>query len=335
MRFTSRGLANSPGLAGWLLVLPLTASLAGEPLRECAEDELLGPIADQEQVAAHRLFKLPVLSYPPPMPDEYGVGDFWLKLVVDPSGAITCYYPVSGILWQKHTLEQAELNALSDMASWQYQPFIVDGTPAQVVVEEYIDGYELPIVHQAAPDVPLEQVRIRLEKFGSHRGSAPSYGVELDGSGQVQYFGEKHVDVTGHHSYVVPTSMVAELQASAIDNNLWSLNERYDGSWSHQQHHRLTLFFGDESKVIEELGNSSNAPPGLYQFIDAVDAAAQTAQWIDLSPETIDYLLEQGFDFNSVAAEELLARAAVNPDADPASLQRLRELAAEGKVYRD
>ena len=301
------------------------ATLSAEPLRECAQEELLGTVPDKAQTDAHRQFEVPVVRYP--ADPEGGYGNFWLQLLVEPSGAVSCYF-AHDMVWSRQVLASEELDALASMASWRYQPFIVDGRAATVVVEEYINGEELLERHIPTPDVPLEQVSIRLERLRCHRSVCPSYAVQLSGDGQAQYVGDNQVDVTGDYRYTVPTAAVASLVASVREKNLWSLRSEYDGGWSHQIGSRITLSFGSETKVIYEVGSPWDLPAVVREFHDEVDQTARSAMWIDLAPEAVDLMVENGFDFSTSEGAKLLYRATANRAATQASVLRLLELGA-------
>ena len=314
------------------LVMPLAGKLHAAQTPQCAETELLGHQPEHAVVEAHRLFELPTLRYPELGEDDYGFGEFWLILLVDEQGDISCYGTRDTMGFSEATLEPEDLQALAAIDTWRYRPFVVDGSPTAVVVWEYIDGEELPAQQLAAPEVPMTEVMFQLEAFGSDRGRSPRYGMRLYGDGQAEFVGIEYVDVVGNVPFRVPPGVVAALQESAIAKNLWSMRDRYQGGWSHQQSYKITLNFGDESKEIAIDGKPSNMPAAVNEFIDEVHEAASLSRWTNLSPAAMSWIEQSDFDLRSTDGALLFRRAAANRHASDDALLRLIE---GGALTRD
>ena len=275
---------------------------------------------------AHRKTALPTISYP------YGTQreDWGLQLTlrIDESGRVACYLAKDDI-GRPQTLNAERRNIVKALGDWRYRPFMHEGKAVAAIVSEKVGEQELPEKHVPLPEVPLEQVRIVLERTGCY-GSCPSYCVEVYGDGRVIYRGERYVDVQGKHEYRVPKEGVARLVESLRSKDLWSLRSEYHAPITDSATYLLTLDMGKQSrKITDYVGEMIGMPVVVSEFEDEVDKVARTDKWVHLTKESMGYLKAEGFAFDSQAGAELLARAMANHDThDEEAMLELIEMGA-------
>ena len=292
----------------------------------CSENQLLVSKANEQQVQVNRKFDLPSISYPyGKQLEDWGL---LLTLRVDESGRVACYLAQDSN-GRPQALIGERSRIIQNLDGWRYQPFERGGKATAVIVTEKITEQELPEKHSPLPDVPLEQVRIVLERTGCY-GWCPSYRVEVHGDGRVIYQGGRSVDVEGKHEYHVPKEEVAKLIESMRSKDLWSLRSEYNAPITDNPRYVLSFGMGKHSKVISNyVGEMVGMPKVVAEFESEVDKVARTEKWIHLTTESVSYLKAEGFDFGSQAGAKLLARAVANEKTvDQAAMLELIEMGA-------
>lgn len=308
-----------------------TASVLSTPSRGalpvCTAGQLLGYAPDEADVAQHRQSALPVIhySYDTKLQEPW---EFGLTLRVDANGRVVCYR-IEDRFGQKQPLTAQRRLEIDNLRHWRYAPFAKDGIPVAAIVKETIAEEELPARHIPLPQVPLDSVRIVLERSGCF-GTCPSYRIEINGDGRVIYNGQRYVDVQGEHAYRIPPSDVAKLVESLKAKDLWSLRPSYEASMTDNPTYALRIRMGgEEHGILDYVGGYVGMPRAVSNFEQEGDRIAKSSMWLNLSPETIARLAAESFRFDSPAGAELLARALANrhPHNDEALLQ-LIELGA-------
>jgi uncharacterized protein DUF6438/ankyrin repeat protein len=298
----------------------------------CSEAQLLASAPSPEEAKAHRKFALPVISY------AYGTQreDWGLQLAlrVDASGRVECYL-ARDVFGREQTLNAERRAALKEIGGARYQPFLREGKAVAAIVSEKVLEQELPEKHVPLPQVPLEQVHITLERTGCY-GWCPSYTVEVYGDGRATFQGRGYVDVEGKHDYRVPKEGVARLVESLRAKDLWSLRSEYQAGITDNPTYVLTLDMGKQSRrIVDYVGEMVGMPSVVSEFEDEVDKVAQSGSWKHLTTETVQQLEAEGFQFDSQAGAELLARAVANKEArDEAAMLELIERGAPLAVTR-
>jgi len=291
---------------------------------QCEAHQLEG-IAAAEDVASHRQFVIPALSYPAgEAPDIWGLS-FTLK--VNAGGRVDCQVLEKGRFGEAQTLNGPRRELLRAMSAWRYRPFQVDGKAAAVVVSESVPEQRLPVTHRPLPDVSLDRVAISLQRTGCF-GSCPDYALRIHGDGTVEYKGESYVDVTGKHVYRIPPKEVALLLEDARHGDLWSMDTSYRAQVTDNPTYVLTLELGNQKHEIEDyVGQMLGMPTAISDFEDEVDRVGRAGEWIHLSMPAIAQLQKEGFDFRSSEAADMLARAVDNDEgSDEAAMLRMIEL---------
>lgn len=280
----------------------------------CPKAELAGLPILPDVVAEHRRFQLPVIRYPQnPIPKNWGFG---LSLRVDEAGRVVCYGANKNAEFVGERL--AILKTLGD---WQYTPFTRDNRQVTALVHETVYEEESPATHRPLPEVPLEQVRIVLERGSTPSESEPSYRVEIRGDGSVFYLGKERMMLYGEHRYRVPPREVAWLVDSLRNKDIWSLKPVYEADIRHFQSHRLSITLGPHTQTLKNyVGHLVGMPRAVYEFEDEVARIARIAMWSDLEPRALELLKAEGFVFSSPAGAELLARAVAGGKHEDAML---------------
>ena len=106
---------------------------------------------------------------------------------------------------------QPEAEAI--LRSRKYQPWLVDGGPARVKIQDAVNIY--PPERWGAPVPFPEKVDRNALEFQLERtrcfGSCPSYTVSIAGDGAVRYDGRALVLIPGHHTAQISPDAVTEL----------------------------------------------------------------------------------------------------------------------------
>lgn len=308
---------------------------AGVPT--CGDDQLAGISPEPAEIAAHRSFDVPVLTASGPQDPDRTWG-FGLALLVDASGVVVCH-AVEEYHGPPQPMDGARLALQQAMSGWRFKPFLRDGVPVAAVVRERIYEQRLPRERRAAPKVPLEQVSVSFTRTGCN-GPCPAYSVEVRGDGTVIYDGHNFVDVEGVHRYTIPVDQAASLVADMERKDLWSMDGSYSGSITDFPTYILALRMGDQSHQISDyVGSMVGMPEVIRAFHEHVDRVARAEEWTRLSMASVKRLRQEGFDFRSQQAADLLVRAIVNDKGeDEQAMLRLIEYGTPlhgGNAYED
>jgi len=288
----------------------------------CTMAQSLAHVPGRKDIEANRLEPLPVVRLP--FGTQKDMWGFDVRLRVDQHGVPTCYVPKD----EFDRPMQVDPSTRTLLAALRYRPFLRDGAPVVAIVSESVREEEITGAHIPTPQVPLEQVRIRLDRSGCY-GWCPVYSVEVRGDGTVTYNGQRYVNVEGTHTYRIPPGDVARLVESLRARDLWSLRPSYRAPITDNPTYTLTLDLGGQVKEIEDyVGRMVGMPVLVTEFEDEVDRVARSDTWVRLSQEAVTRLEAEDFDFTSAEGGRLLARAVAGKSRDDAAIARLIELGA-------
>ncbi len=295
-----------------LLAAPAFAQTAPS-VRVCAPGELPQTFdtADAE-VAAHRRFDLPVITYPfSPKPREAtSFAGLSLDLLVDETGHIACYALPDGAA-PATADEQPVIDALS---TWTYTPFTDEhGAPKAAYIREYVyeqEAYQKIVPMPAGPASSFSVVLMRSNCLGT----CPAYSVSVkaagDGTAGVRFQGSDETDVTGEHAWTLPAETVTALIEAARTANIWSARDRYRADATDQPTYTLKLGMGGKTKTIfDYAGPVVGIPQAVTRFMDTVDRLSGAADYIRLTPAGVTRLAGEGIDLKSQAGADLLTDA--------------------------
>lgn len=310
------------------LLPALSQASPSNTIGECTGANKLGFIPKENQVAEHRQFTVPTLTYPfgTRLESDWTWG-LMLGLRVNERGQVVCYMDQDFRRFGEHIslkLNEQRSQLLETLAKATYSPFLLNGKPVAAIVTEQIAEEEAPKRHRDLPSVPPDQVRVILERTACY-GTCPQYRVELTGSGDALFEGTGNVVVHGKHHYHVDAQKVAALIASARAKDLGSLRPVYKAPVTDMPTQTITLKLGKEVfKVADYQGEWVGMPRAVTRFEQEVDTAADSSAWIHLSSAAVDTLEVEHFPFHSQEGGDLLLRAIADDDgSDDAAILRL------------
>jgi ankyrin repeat protein len=295
-------------------------------LAACGPAALAGHAPEADEVASHRKAPLPSIHYPFGSAPPGGNWGLLLTLQVNESGQAVCYR-AKDQYGKDQPLNEQRRAVIEQVKGGGYTPFIRNQHPVAAVLVEHILEDELPQSHVPVPDGPLESVHLRLDR-GQCLGVCPVYTVDIGGDGQVIYRGADFVDVPGEHHYSVPSEDIAKLVQKLRTSELWSLRPQYVARITDAPRFILTMRIGTaQRQIVDYVGEQVGMPVAVADFEGELDRVARTEQWITLTRPALEQLKQEGFNFQSKAGGDLLARA-VTGDRDEAMLLELVKLGA-------
>src|SRR5262245_20437480 len=173
-------------------------------------------ITDYSEVRQHELLpddhSIPTEWRDAPHLMQQTYGGYWtVRIIVDVDGSIA-----SAAVDAQHSAREHRENARTAAMRLRFRPFERDGRPVRAAFDVIFSGtpadYSGPPDRAFPADTDLSHVRIRLERTSCY-GSCPSYQVEIDGAGNVQYRGVDSVLARGSHHWTIPQDHVRALLA--------------------------------------------------------------------------------------------------------------------------
>ena len=297
-----------------ILANPAVAEItAGNHVRACASADLPSDVDFHDaQVAQHRLFELPVVTYPftPKLRPASFTAGLQLDLLIDEAGHVACY----GLQKDAKPISQDEQAVIDGLGDWHYTPFMLDGQPARVFIQETLSEEERFEKILPMPDGPQASFEVTLSRTSCY-GTCPDYSVNIKGDGSVLFDGVAHTDIAGKHDYYVSPEAVATLIDKGRELNIWSARDRYFAEVTDGASYTLTISMGGKTKTIfDYMGDLVGMPSAVTKFMDAVDEAGGAHDFINLSSAGVTRLTSEAYDFTSQDAANLLANANANPD---------------------
>jgi hypothetical protein len=289
------------------LVLGTMASTAAHAAPACtsAEVERLpeAPFRDHAKP-----FTRARIAYPFGSRSDYG---FDLQYIVDAAGHVTC---VSVETEPGHApdITPQRQAAIDQTAAAVFTPFIVDGRPAAVYIDEFIQEEQLPKNHVAPPGGDLATAHIHQDWRQDMVPEPESYSLDIYGDGRVVYEAVDD-DVIGRQTYMIPPETVQALLDKAADIDFWSYDDEAMRSPVRLIHRPLMGTRIDYAGRSQSLGYVSDLfggqPDSLGGLQSAIGQAAHIAWWKTLPSEALDHLQKTGFDFKGPAGGNLLTWA--------------------------
>ena len=298
---------------------------AAEPLRSCTPADVAnGQVDADDRLENHRQFAIRPIDYGKTDLNRFG---YSVSLLVGADGIPVCiastgtgYHasaanrPMAYTFMGKanpDTTPQRQAYA-AVMAGWRYLPFVNNGKPVSVVVDEYVPEQIPPARHRVMPQGTLFSSSVRIEHWGCF-GACPAYSVTLHGDGRVDYQGTAFVDATGQHTYRIPPGAVAALIERLRGRDLWSMNGLYAAPITDNATTVISLTIGGQTRNIQDyVGSLVGMPQNVSVSEDDIDAVADAGSLVNLTVDGIGRLRDEGFDFHSRAAADLLLRTAAS-----------------------
>ncbi len=143
-----------------------------------------------------------------PMGIAKQTGQRLFQVIVSENGAVESFELLQG----SQPCEPHQQEAEAILRSRKYQPWLVDGIPARVKIQDGVNIYP-PERWGASVPFPEKVDRSTLE-FQLDRtrcfGSCPSYTVSIEGDGTVRFYGRALVAIPGHHAAHISPGAVTD-----------------------------------------------------------------------------------------------------------------------------
>ncbi|NBW06904.1 MAG: hypothetical protein EBR82_02630 [Caulobacteraceae bacterium] len=137
-----------------------------------------------------------------------------------------------------------------------------------------------PTRHVPFPSWTGKTVAITLERTSCF-GTCPAYVVVIHGDGAVDYCGRAFVKATGWRRSRIEPAKVEALLRQFRDADFFSLNDSYVAPITDNPSYVVGVEVGSQRKKVEDyVGDQAGMPASVTRLEDAIDAAANTAQWI-------------------------------------------------------
>lgn len=198
----------------------------------------------------------------------------------------------------------------------RYRPFMRNGTAIAVKVRVAANLY--PIERKPSKNIPfpltdLSSLRIELWRSGCF-GSCPSYLVSIDGKGNIVWSGIDYTVLSGRYRAKIPVGEVQRLVDMFAAANFYSLEDEYVARVTDNPSDIIIFSMGGRRKmIIDYVGLAVGMPKSVADLEAAIDATAGTERWVRGTPETVEILKKQNFNFKSKSAYEMLVEAVDRP----------------------
>ena len=212
--------------------------------------------------------------------------------------------------------------AEAELLKRTYRPFLRDEKPVEVSFRVWVRV--LPLERPVRDRRPFPEVkdwnsvRFKLIRTGCF-GSCPSYEVEVQGDGTVNYTGRRDVAVQGTHRGSVSREAVESLMTGFRERGFFSLDSEYvlknmtDGS-------TVTISLsidGLEHTVVDYFGEEAGMPRSVEELELGIDGYSGADKWTRGNVDTVPALRAENFDFKSREAGRVLAHVARRGEAMP------------------
>ena len=213
------------------------------------------------------------------------------------------------------------------------KPFTENGIPVRAKIE--LRGVAVESIEPSKP-VPFPEVidrrtiSISLTR-GSCYGRCASYSVELRGDGSAVFNGQSFVSVTGEQTGRVSEQKFDKLLAMLRSMNFYSLPDRYAQQVTDSPTYSVTVSIdGNVKKVVDHMGINIGMPGSITDLENLIDLAGDTPKWVSGTSYDVQTLRQQGFDFKSMKASQILADLAWTTD-----VATVWEFEKAGATFRD
>jgi hypothetical protein len=209
-----------------------------------------------------------------------GMHQLQLTLTVSRTGTVTDAKPDGGDTQDLQFWPQIKNQVLE----WKFTPFDVNGKPANVQVEEFVNlvpPERFPTRHITPPTQrPDSRISITLERTGCF-GSCPAYTVTLSTTDGIVFNGAAFVSAKGKHTDKIDANVVRTLAKKFIDADFYSMDSKYQASVTDNPGYYLSISIdGHEKKIEDYVGSWVGMPEIITELENDVDTMARTQRWI-------------------------------------------------------
>jgi ankyrin repeat protein len=285
-----------------------------------AQSPLLAPVkVDDPRVDEHRIGPVEVLHRTQQEMDAFkasgksaarffpdGAGYCAFNLVVSAGGIVESATQTDAGFGAPCSPHEQEAESM--VRARRYEPWLVNGQPARVQIEDYVQV--LP-PERWGPQVAFpEKIDRSTLVFSLERtrcyGACPAYKVSIAGDGTVIYDGISSVALTGQHTAHIESSAVTGLLDRFRAANFLTALPSYRGNWTDNPTQTLTLSIdGETKKVVDYVGVNAGLPWAVRELEDAVDEAADTNRWVKGKGDLLAELEQEKWNFAAESADNL------------------------------
>lgn len=223
------------------------------------------------------------------------------SVIVSANGRAESATPTTGKAHMSAVSPHLE-DACAIIMARSYKPWLVDGVPTRVKVNDYVSllpperyGASVPF-----PEVTdLSTVTIGLSRTSCF-GSCPSYELTISGDGTVHYMGHTSVFIQGSHAARISQDKVRELLTLFRKADFYSALDEYVGNWTDNPTQKVSLTIGPLSKTVTDyIGTDVGLPLAIRNLEQEIDEAADTQRWIAYNERTLPAFLSEHWNFAS------------------------------------
>lgn len=206
------------------------------------------------------------------------IGGLPFVIVIDTSGRVRSAEPRRS----RSVSAQTAREALSLISALQYRPFLRDGTPVEVQVDEYVrilPPEKIPAVHVPFPPVEdLKSVDIWLKREPCF-GACPVYDVHIGGDGVVTLVDKPFDGLLGAFARSAPPEAVRRLIESFRSADFFSLDDRYEYGAEDLATVKVGIRIGEAAKsVVDYGGELAGMPAAVKKLERKIDEVFQSVR---------------------------------------------------------
>jgi ankyrin repeat protein len=235
-----------------------------------------------------------------------GMGECAFTVVVSATGLVESTTLLNPKLSITAPCSPHEQEAESVMRARRYEPWLVDGRPVRVEIEDSVGIYA---PERWGPQVAFPEkidrgsLEFKLQRTNCF-GSCPAYTVSIKGDGAVSFQGGIGTALIGHHTAHIGRSAVDSLTDQFRAANFLSAMPSYHSHWTDNPTQTLTLAInGQTKKVVDYDGLRDGLPLAIRELEAAIDQAADTERWVHGKGDLLAVLNQEKWDFAVSSAE--------------------------------
>ena len=213
----------------------------------------------------------------------------------------------------------------------QFKPFEQDEVPVRALIKDWVQI--VPPEEWAKPRVPFPEIkdmntlRMSLTRTSCF-GSCPAYSIEVRGSGETIYRGERNVLITGEHHATASRQEVIRLLETFRIADYFSLKDGYSQFVTDVPTYTTAIEFdGRKKSVGDHVGDGAGMPDIVTELEDKIDEVAGTEKWLNENSKTWPALVAEHWNFHSDTDENRTLFASV---AERGSGELIRHFIAAG-----
>jgi hypothetical protein len=200
-----------------------------------------------------------------------------LEVVVSPDGRVLQAQALEGPAQLFESAEAVE-------RARRFTPFTQNGSPVLAKIKDYVSIVPpeewLPEKVPFPERVDFDDLFISLKRTRCY-GTCPDYTVSVDGSGLVEFAGDKFVLEPGRHQAHISRDKVEELISEFRKADFLSAKDRYIASVTDMPTQTIYLRMGHTEKtVVVYAGTRVGMPDAVRELENQIDEVTGTKLWV-------------------------------------------------------